>query len=247
VLLAFAVIVAVPGAAAASPEAHGRWRGPLPGAVRVVARFTFDPAAPYARGARRGLDLRAAPGTPVVAPCAGPVRFAGPLPGRGRGVTLACVGGLRATMLGLGAVTVRRGARLRAGAPVGRLGARGVLRLGARRAGTRHGYVDPETLLTPPVPPSTAPPPATAPTERRAPAPPPRSPRAPPATAATERRAPEPQATPAAAPAAPTTAPWAALVGLGLLTAGVAGRTAAAARGRRATGSARSPAAHRYR
>jgi hypothetical protein len=236
VLLALVVIVALPGAASASPEAHGRWRGPLPGPLHVAARFRFDAAAPYARGARRGVDLTAPPGTPVLAPCAGTVAFVGALPGRARGVTLACAGGLRATELGLGVVSVRRGTRLRAGAPVGRLGAGGVLRLGARRAGSRHGYVDPETLLAPAAPPGTAPPPAPAPSGRRVP----------PAPAPAPAPAP-PRHNPSASPRAPATTPWPAFAALALLTAGAAGRTAASARRRRRTAGGRVPAAHRYR
>src|SRR4051794_34337115 len=138
VLLAVVVTVALPGLAAASPEAHGRWRGPLPGG-QVVGRFTYDRGAPFARGARRGIDLRGTPGAPVLAACGGTVVFTGAVPGHGgratRGVTLACAhGGVRATELGLSAIGVRRGARVVAGAPVGRLGPRGGPRPGARPA-----------------------------------------------------------------------------------------------------------------
>ena len=85
------VAAALPGRAAASPQERGRWREPLPGA-RVVAPFTFDRVAPYARGARRGIDLRGHPGGPVLAACGGTVVFAGALPGRRGGVTAAGTG-----------------------------------------------------------------------------------------------------------------------------------------------------------
>jgi hypothetical protein len=130
------------GVAAAS----GRWRMPLPHAV-LVGGFTFDRVTPYAGGQRRGVDLRGAPGARVVAACAGTVAYAGRVPGWGRGVSLRC-GGLMATELGLVSASVVRGARVWPGAGVGRLAARGVLRLGARRVGAVHGYVDPLRLLS---------------------------------------------------------------------------------------------------
>jgi hypothetical protein len=130
------------GAAAAAQ----RWRMPLSGAT-VVQTFSFERATPYAGGRRRGIDLRGAPGAPVVAACAGVVTYAGRVPGWGRGVSLRC-GGLVATELGLASASVARGARVWPGAVVGRLARRAVLRLGARRAGARQGYVDPLGLLS---------------------------------------------------------------------------------------------------
>jgi murein DD-endopeptidase MepM/ murein hydrolase activator NlpD len=122
-----------------------RWRMPVPRAT-VVSTFSFDRAAPYAGGQRRGIDLRGVPGARVVAACAGVVTYAGRVPGWGRGVSLRC-GGLVATELGLASASVARGARLWPGATVGRLGRGGRLRLGARRAGLRHGFMDPLGLL----------------------------------------------------------------------------------------------------
>lgn len=145
-LAALALVLALP---AAAPAREGSWHRPL-AAGEVAATFAFDPATPYARGQRRGLDVRGSPGAPVVAACAGRVTYAGRIPGdapaRRLGVSIRC-GGLVATELGLAAVTVRAGAPVAAGLPVGRLGPAGVLRLGARRAGVRHGYVDPAGLL----------------------------------------------------------------------------------------------------
>jgi hypothetical protein len=123
-----------------------RWRMPLPSAA-VVGAFSFERAAPYAAGRRRGIDLRGVPGARVVAACAGTVTYAGRVPGWGRGVSLRC-GGLVATELGLASSSVARGARLWPGAAVGRLASHGLLRLGARRAGVRQGYVDPLGLLS---------------------------------------------------------------------------------------------------
>lgn len=142
-LLALAAFSALsPGASAAGD----RWRPPLPRAV-VSGVFTFDRAAPYAGGQRRGIDLRGAPRARVVAACAGVVTYAGRVPRWGRGVSLRC-GGLVATELGLASASVARGALVWPGAVVGRLAPRGVLRLGARRVGIAHGYVDPLGLLS---------------------------------------------------------------------------------------------------
>lgn len=122
-----------------------RWTTPLDPVV-VVREFDFDAAAPFVAGTRRGVLLRADPGTRVLAPCAGRVTFAGRLPRLGSGVSLRC-GRLVATEFGLERPEVGHRATVPAGAPVGRLGARGVLRLGARVAADRWGYRDPLPLL----------------------------------------------------------------------------------------------------
>jgi hypothetical protein len=164
--------------------AEGRWRRPLPGGA-VVGAFHFERAAPYQRGRRRGVDFSGRPGAAVVAACDGVVTYAGRVPGRrGRGVTVRC-GPLLATELGLSATSVRRGEAVAAGTRVGTLGA-GSLRLGARRAGDRHGYLDPLALMAEDTTPVAPPAPAA---DRRRPRPPltvsPPAPHAAPATRAT--------------------------------------------------------------
>lgn len=148
------------------PPAVAGWRLPVRGGV--VRAFAYSARTPFRAGASRGVDFRAAPGSVVRAACSGRVRFAGPVPLRGLGVTLAC-GRLVATELGLSSLAVRRGALVAAGAMVGRAGEGGLVRLGARRAGERWGYVDPLSLIAPePLgraprgdpPPPLAPPPA---------------------------------------------------------------------------------------
>jgi Peptidase family M23 len=126
------------------PPAKASWRWPLRG--DVVGRFRFSRRAPFRGGQRRGVDLAAAPGTVVRAACSGRVVFAGAVPRRRLAVTLGC-GSLRATFLGLGRLAVRSGAGVARGSPLGTLGPAGRLRLGARRAGDRHGYLDPLALM----------------------------------------------------------------------------------------------------
>jgi hypothetical protein len=140
----FVIAVAV-GWSWSPAAAVAGWRLPVRGTV--VARFAFDPARPFAAGARRGVDLRAAPGADVLAPCTGRVSFAGRVPGRGGAVSVRC-GALVASVLGLRRVGVRAGAVLLRGAPLGSAagGARPV-RLGARRRDDRRGYVDPMRLV----------------------------------------------------------------------------------------------------
>jgi murein DD-endopeptidase MepM/ murein hydrolase activator NlpD len=143
------------GAAAAHP-----WHWPLRGSV--VGLFHITPRAPFARGQRRGIDVSAAPGAPVRAACPGRVTFAGPLPRRGLAVSVRC-GPLLATYLGLGGLRVRAGSRVAPGDRLGALGPSGRLRLGARRASDRRGYVDPLLLIATP---GTDPPPRLAPAPR---------------------------------------------------------------------------------
>jgi hypothetical protein len=159
--LALAAAYAVPAAAAP------RWTWPVRGPL--LARFDFRPDQPFARGHRRGVDIAASAGAPVVAACAGTVRFAGAVGTSGRTVSMAC-GPYVVSYLHLDAIATRRGARLEARDGVGTVGTTGRrhenrahLSFGVRRASDRWGYVDPLRLL-----PGGAPaPPALAPAPRR--------------------------------------------------------------------------------
>jgi len=193
---------ALPGMSGAAPGATPRaaWRWPLHGSV--VGRFRVTPGAPFARGQRRGIDVAASPGTPVRAACSGRVSFAGAVPHEGLAVTVRC-GPLVATYLRLGALAVRRGTQASTGERLGTLGAAGRLRLGARRAGDRRGYVDPLRLLREPAP--TAPP-------TLGPAPRPRGPR--PAPVPSPVR---PRPAPPLARTEPRSIPWPAYPALALI------------------------------
>jgi hypothetical protein len=177
-LLACAAALLSAAAAAAS------WRAPVPG--DVVRSFAYSPRAPFTRGARRGADFRAHAGERVVAPCGGRISFAGRVPRFGPALSIRC-GPLVATLLGVR--PTRRGA-VRRGAQVGR--ATGTVRLGARLAARRWGYIDPLALIGVDRPVG-------------------RAPLAPPPVRAPKRTRPA-----RAAPALPAL-PWTAWAGLGLL------------------------------
>jgi peptidase M23-like protein len=165
------VIAALLLAVLASPAAAA-WRPPVDGALTRPFAVTTNP---FAAGQHRGIDLRAAPGTPVRAPCAGRVAVAGRVGTSGGVVTLRC-GPWRVTHLPLKAITVHAGAAVARGERLGRVAspaahpgtaaaasagppaARGEprtgaghagLHLGVRREGDRFGYVDPLRFLAP--------------------------------------------------------------------------------------------------
>jgi hypothetical protein len=139
--LAAALAIASAAVSLSTVVAAASWRAPVPG--RVLRPFAYSPQAPFARGARRSVELAAARGERVLAPCGGRIAFAARLPRFGPALSIRC-GALVATLLGVRATA--RGIARR-GAEVGR--ATGPLRLGARRVGERWGYVDPLGLIGP--------------------------------------------------------------------------------------------------
>ena len=181
------------------------WHRPVSG--RIVGTFSFAPAAPYAAGQRRGIAIAAPPGASVRAACGGRVMFAGAVGRAGPTVSVSC-GGLRATYQGIAGIAVDEGDVVAPDAPLARVGAHGVLRLGARAG--RGRYVDPETLFADRQPPLGPAPPS--PRHRRWR---PRTP-SPPLGDPLRIPAARPVTGPAAVPAA---APPAAWLGLGVLAA----------------------------
>jgi hypothetical protein len=221
------VIAALLLAVLAAP-AGATWRPPVAGGLTRPFAVT---TSPFAAGQHRGIDLRAAPGTPVRAPCGGRVVFAGRAGTSGGVVTLRC-GRWRVTHLPLATITVHAGTSVGPGTRLGTV-ARGTdhagLHLGVRREGNRFAYVDPLRFLAPaptaPLPPLGRPPRA----HRSLPP----SPGAPLATAATApvaaaatapvaHRAPlaPPQVDAAAGSGRRGLAPWPAWLGLALVLAG---------------------------
>ena len=116
-----------------------RWLAPVRGGP--TRRFHLGPD-PFLGGQHRGVDL-AAHGGPVRAACAGRVVFAGRVAASPT-VSMRC-GRWRVSYAPLERVGVREGARVGAGARLGRAGRE--LHFGVRREGRRFGYVDPLGFL----------------------------------------------------------------------------------------------------
>ena len=147
-LVAVAVVLGAPGARAEAPGA-----GDVPVAATGLARpvrgevvARFDAPTRYGAG-HRGVDLRAAPGTEVVAPAGGTVTFAGTVVGH-RWVTVDH-GALRSTVGPLTTIGVRAGDVVAMGAGLGTSGrAHGLAAVhwSVRRGDT---YVDPLAAVRP--------------------------------------------------------------------------------------------------
>jgi hypothetical protein len=245
-LAALVLTILLPHPAAAGARG-APWVRPVPGPVSRGFSVGTDP---YAGGQHRGADLAAAPDARVVAACPGRVEVAGRVGSSGRVVTVRC-GRWRVSYLPLGAIAVRRGARVSAGDTVGRLAAsdpdgshhHAGLHLGVRREGRRFGYVDPLRLLGAALraPPllgvrtrgrGTRPRPPRA----RAPAPAVRS-----GSANRSVSADRSGSSPLEATDAASVAPWPAWLGLALVLAGAAGAGAGRARRRYGRSSAHRP------
>ena len=98
-------------------RAAGDWIWPVDG---PVLRSFDPPENPYGSG-HRGIDVAAAPGTPVRAASAGVVAFAGPVGGR-LFVTVDHGAGLESTYSFLESLTVRRGDPVARGQVIARSG-----------------------------------------------------------------------------------------------------------------------------
>src|SRR6185436_15210203 len=109
-----AVLVAL---ALSAPAAAWTW----PADGSVLRPFGMG-ADPYAAGQHRGIDVAGPDGTPIRAPAAGTVTFAGSLPTHGRGVTIQTADGYAVTLVHLGTIGVEKGASVSEGAPIGTMG-----------------------------------------------------------------------------------------------------------------------------
>jgi murein DD-endopeptidase MepM/ murein hydrolase activator NlpD len=131
--------------APALAPAYGTYGWPVAG---PVIRPFEPPESPFGSG-HRGIDVGAAPGTPVRAAHHGVVAFAGPVAGA-LYVSIDHADGVRTTYSWMGEVGVRRGSTVARGQIIGSSGAGhpGVepshLHFGARFAGE---YIDPMLLL----------------------------------------------------------------------------------------------------
>jgi len=205
-LAAALAICASTAALLSAAAAAASWRAPVRGPV--VRGFDYSRRAPFARGSHRGADFAARRGELVVAPCAGRVTFSGRVPRFGPAVSIRC-GALVATLLG--ARATRHGG-VRRGGEVAR--ATGTVRLGARRAADRFGYVDPLALIG---------------GEPRRRTPIGAAPRGAPPVAVPGR------ARPRARPGRPTPLPWTAWAGLGFALGSLLGPWAVSTSRRRST------------
>ncbi|TQM83393.1 peptidase M23-like protein [Saccharothrix saharensis] len=152
-VLALTATVTLPLAPQVQASRPPRFAWPLAPPHRVVRPFD-PPATEYAPG-HRGVDLAAAPGSPVLAAADAVVVHAGPVADRAV-VSLLHPGGLRTTYEPLHP-TVHRGQRVRRGTPIGTLDrghegcpAEACLHWGAFRPTPprSHTYLDPLHLLT---------------------------------------------------------------------------------------------------
>jgi hypothetical protein len=150
-----AVLAAALPLGAARAEASD-WAWPVTGEVVTSYSYGVDR---YARGQHRGIDVGAAPGTPVVAARAGTVRFAGSVGTSGLVVALRTADGrFDTSYLHLSAPTVAAGDRVAVGQRIGAVGVTGRpsssqphLHFSVRDAGTEHGYRNPLTFLPAPL------------------------------------------------------------------------------------------------
>src|SRR5438067_6464509 len=126
----------------------GAWTWPVQGPV--LTGFTFDPAHPYAAGQHRGIDIGSPTGTPVVAPAAGAITFAGTVPTSGKSVTIQTADGYSVTLTHLGSYAVAKNQVVDEGAVIGSVGPSGTpeldqpyLHLGVRTTADAQAYPDP--------------------------------------------------------------------------------------------------------
>ncbi len=198
------VVVATSLCALVGPPAAWSWTWPADGPV--LREFSLGDN-PYAGGQHRGLDVALDDTSTIRAPVSGEVTFAGQVPTHGLTVTIATSDGYKASLTHVGALLVKRGARVGEGDPVAARGPSGTpehdvpyVHLGVRM-GDGETYVNPATLLPPRAP---APPPPASPAAAPAPAPSPQpAPSAPPPPPAPPAASPAPPPPPAATTPSP--------------------------------------------
>src|SRR5215216_3960546 len=100
-------------------QAASAWTWPVDGPVLRPFVLGDDP---YAGGQHRGIDIGAPAGTPVRAPAAGTISFAGTVPTGGKTITIRTADGYAVTLQRLGSTSVSRGLAVGEGNVVGSIG-----------------------------------------------------------------------------------------------------------------------------
>lgn len=143
------MLVATLAVAAATLPAGAAGVSYVPPHPGPVVRHFEPPPTPYQSG-HRGIDIAAAPGSTVFSAAAGRIAFAGPV-GGAVSISIDHADGIRTTYSYLSAATVRAGAWVARGAPIGRTGAGhpgstgpAHVHVGARRGDT---YLDVERII----------------------------------------------------------------------------------------------------
>src|SRR5918998_2524061 len=135
------------------PPVAAAWTWPAPGPV--LRPFDYG-GGTYTAAGHRGMDVAGLSGSPVRAPAAGRVAFAGSMPSNGKTLSIRTADGWAVTLTHLGSISVSVGDGVAEGEEVGTIGPTGDaetrephVQLGIRRADDPRGYVDPLTLLPP--------------------------------------------------------------------------------------------------
>lgn len=122
-VLVVAALAMAPSPAAAAPEAA--FITPTWGRLTSPLGWRADPFRPEIRQHHWGIDIAAAPGTPVVASAAGTVVYAGAYAGYGSSIYIYHGLGWATVYAHLSAIRVERGMRVRQGQAIGAVGSEG--------------------------------------------------------------------------------------------------------------------------
>lgn len=144
-LLIVALLVATAALAADTPQPSFRW--PVEGR-KIVARYgeRTNPTTKTVT-VNPGINIAAKRGDPVRAAASGKVSLVTWLPGYATLVIVEHAGGYRTVYANLGTATVARGARVKSGARIGRVGRTGAGEFLHFEVWRKQAHLDPLTVL----------------------------------------------------------------------------------------------------